>query len=383
MTTLRCFAVAAPGFEPLVAAELRALGLDAKEETGGASWEGDLASVYRANLWLRTASRVMVRIAEFRARTFFELERHARKVAWSPWVAGDGTVAFRVTAKKSRLYHSDAVAQRLGDAIVRAMPRVRLAGGATADDDEEAGADANVQLFVVRVSHDVVTLSVDSSGALLHMRGYRQQVGKAPLRETLAAAVLLSAGWDGTTQLVDPLCGSGTLVIEGAMIARRMAPGASRRFAFQQWPGFDGRVWSSLLEDARRSARPSAPVAIVGSDRDEGAIAGARANAERAGVAADVQLSVRAVSSAEAPAGPGLVATNPPYGVRVGDPAKVRDLYAQLGKVLHSRFGGWSLAMLSPDRALERQLRLPLGDRLKTANGGIPVRVVAGTIPLR
>lgn len=374
---LQCFAIAAPGLEPLVTAELRALGIVAREQPGGAAWDGDLASVYRANLWLRTASRVIVRVAEFRARTFFELERHARKVAWSSYVAGTGTgtVAFRVTAKKSRLYHSDAVAQRLGDALVRALPGARVAGTRARDDEEDDSAGA--QLFVVRLSHDQVTISADSSGALLHMRGYRQQVGKAPLRETLAAAVLMAAGWDGSVPLVDPLCGSGTLAIEGALLARRIAPGMSRRFAFQQWPGFDGRVWAAMLEEARGAQLPAAPSAILGSDRDAGAIEAALANAGRAGVAADVELMVKAVSAVEPPPHPGLVATNPPYGVRVGDPAKVRDLYAQLGKVLHARFSGWRVAMLSSDRWLEGEMRLRFEELARSSNGGIPVRIVA------
>lgn len=380
---LDAFAVTALGLESICAAELKALGLPAKAIDGGVVWRGPIDSVMRANLWSRLASRVLVRVSEFRAKAFFELELNAKKIPWSRFVEPGATVEFRVTCRKSKLYHTGAIAQRLGDALTAAVRNVRVAKGKTDDDGEHAGdVDAPArQLFVVRFVHDVATVSADSSGALLHLRGYRQALAKAPLRETLAAATLLGADWNGTTPLTDPLCGSGTIPIEAAMIARRMAPGRDRTFAFLQWPGVDRARWQTLVADARAGELRASPVAIEGSDRDAGAIVAAKANAERAGVASDIDFQVRPISALEAADVTGLVASNPPYGIRVGEGEALRNLYAQLGKVLRARRPGWRLALLSADRQLEGQLRLELEERLTTRNGGIPVHLVVAAIP--
>ena len=377
---LDVFAVTAPGLESLCVAELKAIGIAATAQEGGAAWSGDIGSVARANLWSRTASRVIVRLGEFRARTFFELERNAKRLPWDRFVAPGSSIAFRVTSRKSKLYHSDAVAQRLGEAAVRAVPGARIAR-VSADDDESAAGNIPAQLFIVRVLHDEVTVSADSSGPLLHFRGYRQQLAKAPLRETLAAAVLLAAGWSGDVPLFDPMCGSGTIPIEAARFARRIAPGRDRAFALLQWPDFDDRLWASLLDDARSGELAKSPVAIAGADRDAGAVAAAKANAERAGVADDVELRVQPLSAMSADDGSGLIATNPPYGLRIGEADRLRNLYAQLGNLLRTKRPGWQLAMLSADKTLERQLKLPLEEKLRTKNGGIPVRVVTATPP--
>lgn len=378
---LTCFAIAAPGLELLVTSELRALGYDAHPEPGGggARWTGDLKSVERANLWLRTASRVVVRAAEFRARSFFELERHARKIPWERFSRPGAPVTFRVTCRKSRLYHSDAVAQRLGEAIERRLGAASRFAVSDADEDSEVPT-VPAQQFIVRVVKDVCTVSADTSGELLHRRGYRQAVGRAPLRETLAAAMLIGSGWTGDTPLLDPLCGSGTIPIEGAMIARRMAPGLQRTFAFMDWQEFDREEWSGLHDEARAAVLPRSSVSIQGSDRDAGAIVSALSNAERAGVASDIEFVERAISDIHPPAGPGLLATNPPYGVRVGETAALRDLYAQFGHTARARCPGWSLALLSADRRLEAQMRIALSPEFQTSNGGIPVALMRGEI---
>ena len=345
----------------MVARELKALGEQPRIEDGGVSWNGDARSLMRANLWLRTASRVIVRVARFRATHFFELEKRAKKIEWGRFLPADGRADFRVTARKSKLYHSDAIAQRLYSAS-KTMP----SGAAPTAD--------RAQLFVVRVVRDTVEISADTSGQHLHMRGYRQAVAKAPLRETLAAALLLGAEWTGDAPLLDPFCGSGTIPIEAAWIARRRAPGLRREFAFQRWPGFDGRVWQTLVGDARASERVLAHP-ILGSDRNAGAIEAARANAERAGVAADIGFAVAALSNAPVPASSpgGLIATNAPYGKRVGRESDVRDLYAQLGNVMAERFPAWRLALYAPDVRLARHTRLPLAEMYRTTNGGIHV----------
>jgi putative N6-adenine-specific DNA methylase len=233
------------------------------------------------------------------------------------------------------------------------------------------------------VVRDEFTVSADTSGELLHMRGYRQAVGKAPLRETLAASLLLASGWSGETggPLLDPFCGSGTISIEGALLARRMAPGLQRRFAFMDWPDFNAKSWETLSIAARTGALASSPIPLFGSDRDAGAIESARANAKRAGVDADIDFSVRAVSAIAPPRGPGLVATNPPYGVRVSRGAEIRNLFARLGQVLRERCPGWLVAMYSPEPRLTHQTGLVFRELLRTSNGGIQVAALVAKVP--
>lgn len=376
-------------------AELRALGFaDAEASTGGARFTADARGLARANLHARVASRIVVRLASFRATAFHELERAARQVEWGRVVAPGARFAIRATAKKSRLYHSDAIAQRVSEAILRAVPGAVAAGKAARDDDadgapagtatagkETAGtatADA-AQLFVVRFEHDRCTISADTSGELLHRRGYRQAVARAPLRETLAAAMLAAVGYDTAKPLVDPFCGSGTLPIEAAMLARRIAPGLARDFVCEQWPESDAGAWRSAREEAAARVLPAAAAPIVGSDRDEGAIAASRANAERAGVGADVEFVHRAVSELAVPEGRGLLITNPPYGIRVGERAPLRDLYARLGQIARTKCAGWQIALLSADHTLDSHTGLDFRAVLRTGNGGIPVRVVVAT----
>jgi putative N6-adenine-specific DNA methylase len=377
--SLDCFAAIAPGLEPFAVDEARRLGLPAELDPagGGIAWRGDLRSVVLANVGLRIASRVVVRLASFEARSFAELERHARQIGWGRVLRAGDRVRFRVTCKKSRLYHSDAVAQRLADAVTRAVAGVRT-DQASVPDEDQGGEEG--QLFVVRLLRDRCTVSADSSGALLHRRGYRQATAKAPLRETLAAALLAASGWDGSAPLVDPLCGSGTIPIEGALFARGIAPGVGRSFAVERWPGVPRELGALVREELAARRRDGPMPAIVGSDRDAGAIAGATANAERAGVAQDVRFAVQPLSAAALEGPRGWLVTNPPYGVRVGDAGRVRDLWAQLGKVLRAHAAGWNVAILSPDPALERQLGLTLRVAARTSNGGIPVHIVVGQV---
>jgi putative N6-adenine-specific DNA methylase len=367
------------------AAELAALGIRGVAESGGVAWTGTRQEMYLANLRLRTAGRVLVRIATFNARTFFELERHARKLPWEHWVRRGGSVRLRVTSRKSKLYHEGAIAQRLLGWIGERVGGLGDAGLAKGtDEDDDAGS---AQVLVIRVMRDEVTVSADSSGALLHLRGYRQAVAKAPLRETLGAAMLLACGWDGGMPLVDPMCGSGTLPIEAALIARRIAPGlasadrAPRAYAFQQWPGFDASAWDAAVDAARAEILPSSPTSIAGSDRDAGAIEAAVANAARAGVEGDVDLSVLPLSAITPAGDGGLLIANPPYGVRVGETDALRNLYAALGRVARTRAAGWTLALLSADPRLEGQVKVPFREVFRTSNGGIPVRLVAGRVP--
>ncbi|MDQ6870971.1 MAG: class I SAM-dependent RNA methyltransferase [Gemmatimonadota bacterium] len=383
-SSFKAFASTGPGLESVAAGELKALGIRGRQEIGGVAFSAGIQQLYEANLWLRTATRVLVRLGSFHASTFYELERRAKKLPWAEFLPARGNVRVRVTCRKSKLYHSDAVAERVLSAIVASASRVVEGTAENADASETADAgDYHVgsagesgQLFVVRIVNDECEISADSSGELLHKRGYRQEIAKAPLRETIAAAMVLASGWKGNEPLLDPMCGSGTIPIEAAMIARGIAPGLSRNFQFMDWPGFDTERWSRMLEDASITVTGSSGE-IAGSDRDAGAVQAAARNAERAGVSDDVQFFPEALSGSIAAIDgsvreSGWILTNPPYGVRVRESDDLRNLYATLGSALESK-PGWRLGVLTPDSALVRQTRLSLRPRFSTSNGGIPV----------
>jgi putative N6-adenine-specific DNA methylase len=382
-STRDCYAIVAPGLERIAAAELRAIGIAPGEiEPGGVAFTADDTGLFDANLRLRTVSRVIVRVAEFRATAFHELEKLSRTVRWDELVVPGTVVRLRVTCRKSRLYHSDGVAQRVGDAIKRRVGGVTIAGARseTEDDPDAETPEPDAQLFLVRFVKDVCTISIDSSGALLHRRGYRLATAKAPLRETLAAAMLLAVGYDGAVPFMDPMCGAGTIAIEAALIARRIAPGIHRAFACERWPGAPVQQFAAQRAMAKAERRPHA-AAIIASDRDAGGAAAALANADRAGVASDLEVRRGALSGITPPAGPGILLTNPPYGVRASSGSEVRNLYAQLGNVARAKCPGWTVAFLSADRAMDAQLKLPLREALKFKNGGIPVRLMRTDIP--
>lgn len=379
MTKHEAFAIVTPGFEPVVEAELRALGAtDAAAEPGGVTFSADDALLLDANLRLRAATRVVVRIAEFTAKSFSELERRAKPVPWKRYVAPGTHVGFRVTCKKSRLYHSGAVEERFAKWLAAAVPNAEVMP--VGDDDDDAVSGVPQQLFVARILRDVCTISADSSGELLHRRGYRLATAKAPIRETIAAGCLLALGYDGSEALLDPMCGAGTIPIEAALIARNIAPGIQRAFACERWPSFGPKIGVVRRAVARAAERPSvAP--ILGSDRDAGAVESAGANAKRAGVSDIVTLEARALSAAEPPTPSGLLLTNPPYGARIGESADLRNLYAQLGNRARTAFVGWRVALVSGDSALDGHTKLKFDQVLRFSNGGIKVRLVATSKP--
>jgi len=235
------------------------------------------------------------------------------------------------------------------------------------------------QLIVVRLAGNLCTVSIDSSGDLLHRRGYRLATAKAPLRETLASAMVLASGWNTNSPLLDPFCGSGTIPIEAALWARRFPAGHARRFAFMDWPHFDSGFWKKLLADAAKAISSDIPD-IIASDRDRGAIQAAQANAERAGVADFIEFSHKAISAIGPPPGPGWVITNPPYGVRLRKTKDLRNLYAQLGKILRTRCPGWHVAILCDRIQLVHSTGLNLDKGIPMMNGGLKVRLARGLV---
>lgn len=386
---LDLFAVTAPGLAPLCREEIRQQPLlaglsPAEAEAGGVTLRGDFAALYRANLHLRTPSRILVRLGEFHAENFTQLRSRAALLAWEKFLPPGAVVDLRATCHKSRLYHTGAVAERVANAIGDRLGQPP----ALHKHDEESDAP-EAQLVVVRLLHDTCTVSLDASGALLHRRGYRLATAKAPLRETLAAGLLLASGWEATSAtpppLLDPFCGAGTIAIEAAMLALQLAPGRHRRFAFMDWPGFDAAVWQGALDeaDARAQVRREEvgnTLVVQASDRDAGAIEAAQANAQRADVEDVIAFTCRAFSAIAPPAVLGHVVTNPPYGQRVRSGADLRNLYAQLGKVLRAHCPSWQVTLLGADRALLGQTGLRLDTSLTFINGGIDVIVARGSV---
>jgi len=373
---MKHFAICQPGLEPLVLQELERFGLSPcrSEETGGIEFEGTLIDLYRCNLHLRTASRILIRLGSFYAAGFPELRRKASHHPWEEYLSPDKPVAIRVTCHQSRLYHQRAVAERVAGAISdRLKHPVRIERNR-----EEDQANPS-QLILVRLEKDLCVLSIDTSGELLHRRGYRLATTRAPLRETLAAAMLLASGWNGTSPLLDPFCGSGTIAIEAALMARQIPPGRSRHFAFMDWPNFDQRTWDELLSESSRGHKTPLP-GILASDRDAGAIRAAQDNAERAGVTDCIEFSCRAVSSIEPPPDRGWVVTNPPYGVRTESNKDLRNLYAQLGKVLRSKCPGWQVTLLCSSLQLIHNAGLKFDEGIPLMNGGIKVKLLRGTV---
>lgn len=364
------FAVAAPGLEQIVAGELAGLNVREFEVVdGGVQFAATARALYEANLQLRTASRVLIRLAKFRAVSFAELERNAQTIHWERIIKRGDRVELRVTCRKSRLYHSGAVAQRIERDLVGRMGAV-VGKAATGDDGESETSDA--QLIVVRLDHDKCTVSADSSGAHLHRRGYRQAITQAPLRETLAAAMVIASGWDRTSPLLDPFCGSGTIPIEAAMIAGNIAPGKHRSFRFMHWPGHDGAEWNEVLSKATRRETLDALPSILGSDRSAAAIRVASENAVRAGVDSKVTFVKSDAIDIEPPdEGSGWIVSNPPYGVRLGEKTAAEATVRTFLDVFE-RFPEVHISLLTP-RQSHRPRRGAMKPVFQTTNGGLAV----------
>ncbi len=361
------FLATAPGLEAVLAEEVRTKGFkQPKTVPGGVIVKGGWPEVWRANLWIRGAGRVLARLDSFRALHLAQLDSRARRVPWAEVLRPDEPFCVEVTCAKSRIYHSGAAAERIETAIRETL-------GAPQASDAEI-------LVMARLDHDLCTISVDTSGELLHKRGFKENVNKAPMRETMAALFLRQCGYDGTEPVFDPMCGSGTFVIEAAEIAARLNPGRSRHFAFERFANFDAEAWQRMRE-VKSARTPSAR--FYGSDRDAGAIDMSRANAERAGVSAFTTFQQATISDAVAPCeAPGLVIVNPPYGTRIGDKKKLFALYRALGQTLKTRFKGWRAAIITTDPTLAHATELAfLPTTAPVQHGGLRVTLYQ-TAPL-
>lgn len=353
------FLVATPGLEAPLAAEAAELGWEPAVQPGGVTITGGWPDVWRANLWLRGATRVLARVGSFRALHLAQLDKRARRFPWAPVLRRDVPVRVETTCKASRIYHAGAATQRIERAIA-----------------EELGAPLapDAALVVkVRIEDDLVTLSLDTTGESLHKRGHKEAVAKAPMRETMAAMFLRAMGFDGSQPVLDPMCGSGTFVIEAAEIAAGLAPGRSRSFGFQQLASFD----PAACEAMRIAATPrSASAQFFGSDRDAGAIRMSQANAERAGVAGITRFDCRAIGELQRPdCPPGIVIVNPPYGARIGNKGPLFGLHAAMGAVFRERFAGWRVGIVTSEGSLAKATGLPLDSGPVVAHGGLKVRL--------
>ena len=373
MTTMKntqqFFAPCPRGLEPVLAGELATLGAaDIRPTDGGVGFAGDLSLCYRANLHSRIASRILWRLAEQPYRNEEDVYRAAYALPWPEWFDVARTFRVKVSAIRCPLRSLDFVTLKIKDAI---CDKFRSACGERPSIDT-AAPDMRVYAFLTA---DRATLYLDTSGEALFKRGYRQERGEAPLRENLAAGILKLAGWEPGIPLLDPMCGSGTFLIEAAQMALDIPPGAERWFAFEQMKNFDAATWDAIYRQATAAERPKAPLPIYGSDVSSTALAAAHANLEAAGLAEVVALKQINMLDVAPPAPAGVLVTNPPYAVRIGEQEELARLYPKLGDLLKQKFGGWRACFLSADMRLAKLIRLSVSRRIPLYNGALECRL--------
>ena len=355
------FLTATPGLEPALHAEALEKGFsDAVITPGGLTFNGTWEDVWRANLVMRGATRVLARVGSFMAFHLAQLDKRSRKFPWGDILRADVPVRVEVsTSKKSHIYHAGAATQRIETAL-------KDSHGMTISPDAQI-------VIKVRIDDNRVTISLDTSGESLHKRGHKEAVGKAPMRETLAALMLRECGYTGNEPVLDPMCGSGTFLIEAAEITLGLNPGRNRSFAFEQLATFDAGKWEAMRK-VGPVHRPDAPH-FYGSDRDAGAIRMSRANAERAGVGDLITFENHSASDVVRPEGPpGLIICNPPYGGRIGNPKLLYGLYASLGETLRDRFTGWRVGIVTSETGLAKATGLPFKPKgAPIPHGGLKV----------
>ena len=362
MTVLELFFVCPPGLEPQLLKEADRLGFRGLKATaGGVLAKGDWAEVWRANLMLRVATRVLVRVAHFHAKHLSQLDKQASEIAWTAWLARGMPVRVDAVCRKSKIYHSGAAAERVAKAI-------SVVTGAQIEDK------AAVKILV-RLDHDQCTVSLDTSGEPLFKRGHKPAIAKAPIRENLAALFLEACGYEGAEPVLDPMCGSGTFLIEAAEIASKLAPGRDRHFAFEHLPSFKTAEWAPLKAEVANGVS-LAGKHFYGFDRDPNAVTAAKANVERASLSDCIDISQHSIAELTAPDGPpGLVIVNPPYGGRISNPGALRSVYQTLGQRLKAEFQGWRVGIVTGAPQLVKATRLKFEAGPPVDHGGLMVRL--------
>ena len=352
------------GLEAVVARELEGLGYSPRiVQTGRVAFAGDCLAVCRANIWLRCADRVLIQVGQFEAGDFGELFDHTYALPWQDWIGPEAAFPVLGRSVASQLSSVPACQRIVKKALVeklRAAHHVETLG--------ETGHTCTVEVALLK---DVATLTLDTSGPSLHKRGYRTLVGAAPLKETLAAGLVLLSFWRPERPLIDPFCGSGTIPIEAALIGQNIAPGLGRQFAAEAWPALPEPLWRQARQEARDQAvAADLPIRIIGTDIDPEAIKLARFHAERAGVAGQVHFQERSFEELTSSREYGCVICNPPYGQRIGEEAQIRELYLSLPLVLR-HLQTWSHFILSARKNLEKIVGRDADRRRKLYNGSI------------
>ncbi len=366
MEPITLIATAKFGLEAVVRRELEALGfVDTVVSEGRVAFVATPDAIPRANLWLRCAGRVQLQLGEFTAVTFDELFEQTRALPWEQWIPADGR--FPVNARSVR---SALQSERSCQAIVKKAVVERLAAAHGVDELPETGDDYGIQ---VTIRKDQALLTLDTSGDGLHKRGYRAQAGDAPLTETLAAALVLLSFWDKERLLIDPMCGSGTILIEAAMIGRNMAPGLRRGFASESWPAVGEAAWQAARAEAEAAVDRSGELSLFGYDKDAAVIEIARQNAALAGVGDDIVFEVKDVHDLWIDREYGILISNPPYGRRLADFQTVNEIYITLHKMLRKKTG-WSVYVLTADRKFPDYFKRARPDRVRKLYNG-PIRV--------
>jgi putative N6-adenine-specific DNA methylase len=355
-----------------LAKELETIGAaEVKPGRGGVHFTGDLGLLYRANLWLRTAIRVLMPILEAPVTTPDDLYEVVRSIDWTLYMTPDHTLAVDCNVRDSQITHSKYAALRTKDAICDQF--VERCGRRPSVNVDEPMVGLNLHIY-----RNQATLSLESSGESLHKRGYRTVLSKAPLNEALAAALVLLTGWRGEGPLIDPLCGSGTLPIEACWIATRRPPGLTRRrFGFQGCLDFDVRLWTQIRDEARQQVRKNLEFPILGYDNRRDSIAFSEGNAKAAGVGHLLRFERRELSEFTAPAGKtGVLICNPPYGERIGEEKDLVGLYKLLGQVFRERCQGWTAFVFTGNARLARQIGMNPVEEIPLFNGKIPCRLL-------
>ena len=374
------FATCPRGLEMVLADELEAFDARRVHAVGGGVFlSGELFLCYRANLESRTASRILWRITGGPYRHEQDIYRIAFAPRWTDWFEPTRTIRIDVSAIKSSLTSLNFVTLKIKDAV---CDKVRLLSGRRPNVDTRA-PDIPIQAHLTERD---ITLYLDTTGEPLFKRGLRRRTGEAPLRENLAAGILRLAGWQPGIPLLDPMCGSATILIEAALLALDIAPGLGRQFAFEKFKNFDARRWRELRRKTAARQKPKKLLAIYGSDIDPTAMQAARANLAAAGVAECVTLQCADVLDSTPPTREGIIVSNPPYGVRLGEQQRLAEFYPRLGDLLKKRFTGWRVYFLSADMRLPTLIHLAVSRRVPLFNGALECRLfeykmVAGRMP--
>ncbi len=362
------FAPCPRGLEEVLSTELQQLGTQALATQGGVGFSGTFSLCYRVNLESRIASRVLWRIFHGTYRIEEDIYQAAYDLPWPEWFSTRNTIKVKVSARHCPLRSLDFVTLRIKDAVCDKF--VAIAGSRPHVDTSQP--DIRIDAFLDR---QTVTFYLDTSGEPLFKRGLRKAISTAPLRENLAAGILRLSGWTGTEPLLDPMCGGGTILLEAAQIVRSMAPGLGRHFAFEKLANFDRAMWQRLCEASRSQQAPGMPLIIYGSDRHGNALKAAQANLEAAGLAGAVFLKQTDVLDLKPPAKEGILVTNPPYGVRLGEQEELAAFYPRLGDALKQNFPGWRAYIFTADLRLPKLIGLTASRRTPLFNGALECRL--------